>query len=97
MINFITRKPYQGGNADTLQDVIESQGFQSIEFGTFIQFKNAGRMVQKGQKGVKLCKPVEKEYKDKKTGKVTKKTIVTGFTVFNLEQTEVLAVEEVAA
>ena len=84
MINAVTGKPYTGSNQDTLQET----GFSDHRFLTFKQAMGLGRKVAKGSKGIKLIKILEKEQLNKKTGKVEKKKVPVGFTVFNFTQTE---------
>lgn len=82
MINFKTKKPYTGGNVATL----ESAGFVSPYWMTYRQAQEMGYQVRKGSEGERLIKVVEKEVKNKTTGKLEKKKVAKGFTVFNLEQ-----------
>ena len=63
-INYITQKEYNGKNQDFLTAQFEDKEYNSNQWATFMQFKSANRMVQKGEKGVRICKPVKKFLKD---------------------------------
>jgi len=84
MINFVTQKPYTGNNA---MELLES-GFESPLWMTFRQALSIGRVVKKGEKGIRLCRVVEVE-KRAKSGEVKKEKKPKYFTVFNIDQTEV--------
>jgi hypothetical protein len=83
MLNFTTKKEYQGSNVDTLM----SAGFDfGSEFCTFIQAVNYFKLTGKELKGSKSCarlmKVVEKEQINKLTGKKEKKKVPVYFNVF---------------
>jgi antirestriction protein ArdC len=84
MINAITKKEYTGTNQANLQGA----GFSDNRFLTFVQAKGLGRQVKKGSKGIRLMTVLEKERKNKITGKVEKKKTPFYFTVFNFSQTK---------
>jgi len=86
MINAITGNPYTGKNAIEL----ESAGFSDPRFLTFRQAKSIGRVVKKGEHGIRLVRIVRVDKKNKSTGKVEKKPAPKYFTVFNFSQTEEL-------
>jgi antirestriction protein ArdC len=100
-INYVTQNEYSGKNQDHLTAQYEDKSFKSNQWGTFMQFKSANRMVQKGEKGVRICKPVKKFLKDgesvllDKKGKEKTTNVLKKYSVFNLEQTKELEVKEV--
>ena len=70
-INKVTQKPYEGKNQQLLAVVAEEKEYQSNEWGTFLQWKNAiSRVVKKGEKGCRISRPVKKMEVDKDTGEV---------------------------
>ena len=97
-INYITQKEYNGKNQDFLTAQFEDKEYNSNQWATFMQFKSANRMVQKGEKGVRICKPVKKFLKDGESvllddkGKEKTKNVLKKYSVFNLEQTKELEV-----
>ena len=100
-INYVTQNEYSGKNQDYLTAQYEDKSFKSNQWATFMQFKSANRMVQKGEKGVRICKPVKKFLKDGESvllddkGKEKTKNVLKKYSVFNLEQTKSLEKEEV--
>lgn len=88
LTNPTTGKDFTRGNADRLAAAMDENGWTSGQFATFVQWKNAGRIVRKGEHGTKCLLPkIEKvDGEEIATGQ-----IVRGFTVFAIEQTEVLA------
>ena len=98
-INYITQKEYNGKNQDFLTAQFEEMEYSSNQWATFMQFKSANRMVQKGEKGVRICKPVKKFLKDGEAvllddkGKEKTKSVLKKYSVFNLEQTKPLEEE----
>ena len=93
-INHITKKEYQGKNQELLLTAYECSEYDSNEWATFMQFKTINRMVQKGEKGVRICKPVKKFLKDgesvllDKDGKEKTKNVLKKYSVFNIDQTK---------
>ena len=86
-VNFITGVAYSGKNQ---MELLES-GFSDLRFLTFNQARKAGLKVKKGSKGIPLVRIVVKEVMNPKTGKLEKKKLPKGFTVFNISQTEEVA------
>ena len=86
MKNISTKNTYQNSNLEALEEAAQAQGFESRIWGTFLQWKNIGRTVKKGEKGTQIIKPVEKKIVNQ-NGKDIEKTIVRRYTIFNLEQT----------
>lgn len=86
-VNFKTKKVYTGANHITLLSVGSQKGFKSNKWMTFVQAKEMGYKVSKGEKGIKIVRFLEKKEENKK-GKLEKKTGVRYFTVFNIEQCE---------
>jgi hypothetical protein len=90
--NPITGKEYSGGNIEKLQDAVDKNNrFQSGEFATYVQFKNAGRQVSKGEKAaarlLSFGNPKLGPNKEK-TALEEKKGWAKSFFVFAIEQTE---------
>ena len=78
--NYFTTVGYTSANESKLEEVRISQGYKSDEWLTFLQAKDCGGDVLKGEKGVKLTKIIF----DKDDPKV-----IVGykkFVVFNSEQ-----------
>jgi len=78
--NYLTAVGYTSANEAKLEEVRISQGYKSDEWLTFLQAKDCGGDVLKGEKGVKLTKIIF----DKDDPKV-----IVGykkFVVFNSEQ-----------
>jgi antirestriction protein ArdC len=57
---------------------------------TFNAWLALGRVVRKGQHGVRVCVFVPRESKDKDTGEITQTRMPTGTTVFHISQTDAL-------
>jgi antirestriction protein ArdC len=88
--NPTTGREFLKGNASRLIEMMNERGFTSGEFATFVQWKNAGRMVRKGERGTSCLLPTITKREDGSetvSGKPRR-----GFTVFAIEQTEVLAI-----
>ena len=81
-INFFTRKEYGGRNALTLG---------AGEYATFLQWRDGGYKVRKGEKGAKIVKVLQSTKTDKNTDK--KKTVrgLRYYTVFSKAQVERVA------
>lgn len=84
--NFKTKVAYSGANASALSHVQKAKNYQHTQWLTFLQAKELGKQVKKGEKGVKLLRVIEVE--NKKNKKIKEK-IVRGFVVFNVEQVEI--------
>lgn len=80
MINYVTKQPYSGKNAQILSD-IASKGFL-----TFLQAKSIGRVPQKDT-GIELMRVVKVKQVDKKTGERKWKKVPKRFWVFRIEDT----------
>ena len=78
--NFSTKQPYTGGNALVLG---------GGEWATFIQWREAGYIVKKGEHGTRLGRVLEYSTKNKE-GKLEEKRGLKTFVVFNREQVEVV-------
>ena len=89
--NFSTKKPYRGINVFLLA----SRRFTSPWFMTFLQAKELGGHVRKGEKGCMVVKygTFEKEVEDTATGTVEEKKLgyLKSYTVFNASQIEGIA------
>jgi len=78
--NAVSGLEYQGGNQATLIDVKGTYGYSSDQWVTFLQAKDLGLKVKKGERGTHLATYGKDD--------ITGNTWVKGFTVFNLDQTE---------
>lgn len=76
-INHTTKQPYTGHNANILQ---------GGEWATFIQWRDAGYKVRKGEKGTRLARVIE--YSEKKGDKIEDKKALKSFVVFNINQVQ---------
>ena len=86
--NPITGREFLKGNASRLIEMMQERQFTSGQFATFVQWKNSGRMVRKGERGTSCLLPTITKREDGSevvTGKPRR-----GFTVFAIEQTELL-------
>lgn len=82
-INISTGNEYAGSNADTLAH----SPHESNQWGTFLQWKQAGYSVKKGEKGTKIVKIIEtKDGEKKRKKKGTPRRAIRTYTVFNREQ-----------
>ncbi len=82
-INTVTKSQYTASNLESLESIQRIKGYASSEWCTFVQARNEGKRVRKGEHGVKLWRVIEVIDNQ---GKL-KKTIIH-FTVFNTEQLE---------
>ena len=86
--NPITDRSFHKGNASRLVEAMTDNGWTSGEFATFVQWKNAGRIVRQGQRGTRCLLPTVTKRDDGievVSGKVRR-----GFVVFALEQTDAI-------
>ena len=86
--NPITGREFLKGNASRLIEMMNERQFTSGQFATFVQWKNAGRIVRQGEHGTRCLLPTITKTKDGSetvSGKIRR-----GFTVFAIEQTELL-------
>lgn len=66
MKNYFTQKEYSDKNASTLQTVSSVNGYKSDCWATYVQWKNGGFQVRKGEKGTPI---LNNGYsRDEKTG-----------------------------
>lgn len=84
--NPITGRDYARGNASRLIELMSEQGWPSGEFATFVQWRNGGRIVRRGERGATCLLPTVTRSDDDLE-------IVSGkvrhcFVVFALEQTD---------
>ncbi len=89
MINAATQNHYQGNNAQLCMRAMDAFNFSSEKFATFKQWRDLGRTVIKGQKGVTLKKMVKKTTYNTQ-GQPVQKLVPVPFTVFNIDQTQPL-------
>ena len=87
-INVKTKKPYKGENESNLKLIQTKKGFESNEWGTFICWKQLGRSINKGEKGVDCFYPtVKKTDKMDEDGNPKIIKVRKYFKVFNFNQT----------
>ena len=84
--NPITERAFHKGNASRLVEAMTENGWTAGEFATFVQWRNAGRVVRRGEQGTRCLLPTITK-NDDGTERVSGK-IRRGFTVFAVEQTE---------
>lgn len=89
-INHITKLSYQGRNQAELSSVAKKNGYKSNEWLTFLQARDKGLKIKKGEHGMSVFKGFESfSDKDEKDGKIKTVSRPLGFSkVFNLDQTE---------
>ena len=88
MKNAKTQQEYTATNTSSLEESLVLNGFQSDEWATFLQWKELGFNVKKGEKSTQLCRVVYKKEISKTTGKEVKKKLLKRFNVFNRDQVE---------
>ena len=84
--NHFTKMYYQGRNINALL----ATGYKEQAWATFLQWKQAGYKVKKGEKGTHGVTFGETT-KTNKAGKVVASSYVKGFVVFNIAQVEKIA------
>jgi len=88
--NYFTQLPYQGRNINELLRSAMTKGYKQHAWGTFLQWKQAGYKVRKGEKGTHGVTFGETT-KTNKAGKVVASSYAKAFVVFNIEQVEKVA------
>lgn len=87
-VNIKTRKTYNGEQGKYLQSIQLKKDYKSNEWGTFLCWKQLGRSVNKGEKGITCFYPTfVKTNEVDKDGKIKTKKVRNYFTVFNFSQT----------
>ena len=81
MINAKTKKEYNGKNVLMLAMTKKARGYNSCEWVTFLQARELGYKVRKGEKGTPILAVCENKKDDEETKKG-----VRGYYVFNVEQ-----------
>ena len=87
--NPTTGRDFLKGNASRLIEMMNENEWTAGQFATFVQWKNAGRIVRKGEHGTKCLLPTITRTDD--GGEVVSGKPRRGFTVFAIEQTEPMA------
>ena len=95
MFNFVSKQPYSGKNAITLECAALDRGFTSDCWLTFRQAKELGLTVR-GEHGEQIHRPVLKTITDKVTGELKKVKVMKVYTVFNMDQTSTIETQEAA-
>jgi len=89
-INTQTGKPYRGDQGDFLGNLQIRNGYDSNEWGTYLCWKNKGRSIMKGEKGISCFYPTRvKTDKVDENGEIELKSVRKYFIVFNKCQTSV--------
>ena len=91
MTNAKTHKQYDGGNVTMLEAVAQQRGYEFSEWATFLQWRDMGYSVRKGERGTKLARYGKMQTIDKKTGEAKQSGYRKAFTVFNVAQVERVA------
>jgi len=80
---------YSARNAEILEQALQRHGWTSPQFAGFHQWKQAGRVVKKGEKGTPVEMFVDKKIEtDGGTEKLKVRKVKF---VFNIDQTEILS------
>ena len=94
-ISVESKTPYQGGNQSILYYVSKGNNYDSNEWGTFMCWKGLGRMVNKGEKGTTIIRPVFiKTKKLDEDGNPKTKQVGKRHKVFNKSQTSIIQTKE---
>ena len=94
-INVESKTPYQGGNQVELNYMSKKYNYDSNEWGTFMCWKGIGRMVNKGEKGTTIIRPVFiKTKKLDEDGNPKTKQVRKHHKVFNKCQTSIIQTKE---
>ena len=92
--NKITGKVYEGRNQAELLTAKENNNYQSDEWLTFLQAREAGLKIKKGSNAVGIFKGFTKTETKDKDGKIKVGSAPLGFAkVFNMDCTEKSKVE----
>ena len=93
-VNPVSGTVYQGGNLVKLRSLADEKNYKSNQWITFLQAKQMGRFIKKGEHGTSVFRGFADEEKiSDKTGKSIKESYPLGSaTVFNMDQLD-LAVE----
>jgi antirestriction protein ArdC len=86
--NFVSQKPYQGINRLLLGMSSMAKGYSNPSWATFKQWQESGANVKSGEKATHIVffKPVKTT--DKATGKDSAYCVIKGYSVFNVQQTD---------
>ena len=94
-ISVESKLPYTGGNQSDLHYMSEKYNYDSNEWGTFMCWKGLGRMVNKGEKGTTIIRPIFiKTEKLDKEGNPKVKQGRRHHKVFNKSQTSIIQTKE---
>lgn len=88
-VNGHTGEAYKGENQMHLQVAKREHNYDSSEWYTYLQAKEHGWKVQKGQHGIRLTRVIEDTVKDNKTGVTRPRFGLRHFTVFNFDQMDI--------
>lgn len=95
--NETTGHQYQGGNIQLLAAAAFDNGYSTDHgWAGFNQWKSAGRVVRKGEKGTRILMMVPKKIGELEDGTDVKKMTGRTKTVFHYDQTEELGATEEA-
>lgn len=86
--NVTTGKEYNGKNIDILLNIQAKKDYSSSAWLTFKQAMDTGRSIKKGSKGTQILKIVTFMGKDADGKETATRKAPRGYTVFNLDQTE---------
>ena len=90
--NILSKEPYSQTNQETLNKISEQEGFNSFEWGTYLQWNELNHRICRGEKGVKINGVFLSEIIEDKQGKPKEVHKTKKIVLFNLEQT--LPIEE---
>ena len=86
-INILSKEPYSPSNQKTLTEISEQEGFNSFEWGTYLQWNELNHRICRGEKGIKINGVFDSEIVEDKKGNKKEKPIIKKIVLFNLEQT----------
>lgn len=89
--NAISKRDYNGVNTLVLWAMAEKMGYSSGQWATFKQWKDAGGNIRKGEKASPIIFYKELEHENKSTGETEKRWWGRKMCVFNIDQVEGMA------
>lgn len=87
--NIVTNKIYEGQNQLELNAYVKKNSYKSKKWGTFLQWRDLGKRIKKGEHGVHIFKGFGEFDGKNKEGKRITETRPLGFAnIFNEDQVE---------
>ena len=85
--NILSKVPYSPTNQETLNKVSEQEGFNSFEWGTYLQWNELNHRICRGERGVKINGLYISEIDEDKQGNPKELYKTKKIVLFNFEQT----------